>query len=119
MYLIELNPGKEAIYGSQTDFAEAIRRGEVGWEARIYHRARSTWIPVALHPHFKQVAGTLSAGSRRPAPRAQWTFLPPEPGQAGSASPATPAPEADQAAGSQAAATRTTGAKGWRRVLGG
>lgn len=57
MYLVELTSGKEAIYRSLDEFGDAIRRGEVTAQSRIYHRAASTWISVTFHPQFRRVSG--------------------------------------------------------------
>ena len=120
MYLVELNPGKEATYGTLTDFTDAIRRGEIGWQARIYHQAKSMWIPVTLHPHFRKFAGKGPADPRW-APRAQWTFLPAEPAkEIPLSAPAKTTPGADgPMAGSEASLTKVTKPRNWPRVLGG
>jgi hypothetical protein len=120
MYLVELTPGKEATYGTLADFTDAIRRGEVGWQARVYHRGKSMWIPVSLHPHFRKFAGNRPADQAL-APRGHWTFLPALPGERPSASgqaPGTPA-ESGPTSGSQATSTKAARAPSWRRVLGG
>jgi hypothetical protein len=116
MYLVELKPGQEAVYGTLTDFIEAIRRGEVGWQARIYHRAKSTWIPVTLHPHFRKVAGAQPADPPRPAPRRQWTFFRTDPGEE---DPAAATSSSEPASGSKTSGTRPPSARSWRKVFGG
>jgi hypothetical protein len=108
MFLVELSPGKEAIYGTVAEFVEAIRRGEVGWHARVYHRAKDTWVSVTMHPLFQKVAG------ERPT-RKEWTFLP---GQTHDEPPVeAEAPTETPAANS--ADAKKGGARSWRRVLGG
>jgi hypothetical protein len=120
MYLVELQPGQEAVYGTLTDFVDAVRRGEVGWEARIYHRAKSTWIPVALHPHFKKVAGERPADPPRPAPRRQWTFLRTDSGEEDpAATPAATTSRSAPASDSKASGTKPPSARSWRKVFGG
>jgi hypothetical protein len=111
MFLVEISPGIEAIYSSLSDFTEAIRRGEVGEQARIYHRTKSQWAPIAVHPVFRRVA----AGARPSAAlRTHWTFLPPEPGAeappAGQGAPATQPPAPNPAG--------TTRTRRWRGALG-
>jgi hypothetical protein len=56
MYLIELRPGTEQLFRSSEDLVAAIRSGEVASQARIFHRATTKWIPVALHPLYKRHA---------------------------------------------------------------
>jgi hypothetical protein len=116
MYLIELSPGREEVYASAAEFADAIRRGEVGRQSRIYHRATSRWISVPLHPEFKKVVAEVQQTPLPPLTRRQWTFLPGE---------AAEVVEQDaQAEGERAVATSpsTDGkgrpSSGWRRVLG-
>lgn len=120
MYLIELKPGKEAVYGTLTDFVEAVRRGEIGWQARIYHRAKSMWVPVTVHPHFRKLAGRAAAQASV-LPRDQWTFFPAEPGRGAQPRTSAPAlsdgPESGSGSGPGAPAKPKTGS--WRSVLGG
>jgi len=75
MYLVELISGKETIYRSLDEFTDAIRRGEVTAQSRIYHRAASTWIPVTFHPQFRKVSAEQSASFAEPLPPRDWTFL--------------------------------------------
>jgi hypothetical protein len=117
MYPIELKPGKEAVYGTLADFVEAVRRGEIGWQARIYHRAKSMWVPVTVHPHFRKLAASRAAPPPSPLPRAHWTFLPPEPGQETPAHAAT-ADDGDEPL-SDAASPDRPKSRSWRSVLGG
>jgi hypothetical protein len=120
MYLVELQPGQEAVYGTLTDFIDAVRRGEIGWHSRIYHRAKSTWIPVALHPHFRKVAGERPADPPRPAPRRQWTFLRVDPDEDDPApTPAAAASSPEPASGPEASRTRSPAGRSWRKVFGG
>jgi len=66
MYLIELRPGTEQFYKTPDEFAAAIRYGEIGAGARIYHRARRRWVSVTLHPHFKaHVSGGVNRAETR------------------------------------------------------
>jgi len=120
MYLIELKPGKEAVYGTLTDFVEAVRRGEIGWQARIYHRAKSMWVPVTVHPHFRKLAGRAAAQASV-LPRDQWTFFPAEPGrETQSRQPAQVISDGSQpVSGPGKAAPAKPKAGGWRNVLGG
>jgi hypothetical protein len=77
MYLVELRPGKEELYRTGDELAAAIRSGDVDIQSRIYHRATSKWISIAMHPQYKAIAA-----ERHPAPaplppleRTSWTFF--------------------------------------------
>jgi hypothetical protein len=78
MYLIERRPGREELYLSNAELAAAIDRGEVDSESRIFHRARSTWISVTLHPLFRSKTADRPRELLSPLPRNNWTFLPVE-----------------------------------------
>lgn len=121
MYLIELKPGKEAVYGTLDAFTDAVRRGEIGWQARIYHQAKSTWLPVTMHPHFKNLVARPAGHAKAPPARSHWTFLPPERGQEASALSAEPgsADGAPPSADSDVRSATKAGKKSWRSVLGG
>jgi hypothetical protein len=105
MFLVERTPGREVLYHSHEEFASAIRRGEVTVESRIFHRTTSTWIPITLHPTYRQMAritnhdGEPAKTPFPPMPRKEWTFLPfspdEKPGEA-----ANHAPVASEAQGS-------------------
>lgn len=74
MILIELETGAERIFGSPSELAEAIRDGVVGAGARIYHRATEQWLPISVHPAFRN----RGAAPHRPLPplaRRRWTFF--------------------------------------------
>jgi hypothetical protein len=79
MYLVEIEAGREALYDSVDALAAAIRRGEVGPQARIYHRASSSWISITLHPEFRKAAATRGGEPLPPLARSQWTFFGVEP----------------------------------------
>jgi len=76
MYLVELRPGKEALYRTGDELALAIRDGEVDARSRIYHRATAKWISITLHPQYKAiVAGQRDEPMARPARKA-WGLFP-------------------------------------------
>src|SRR6476646_10320293 len=76
MYLVELRPGKEELYRTTEDLAAAIRKGDVDVHSRIYHRATSKWISVALHPQYKAIVSERSAPPPLPPlERSNWTFF--------------------------------------------
>jgi hypothetical protein len=114
MYLIELRPGHEEVYGSVADLAAAIRRGEVGPQSRIYHRATAKWISVTLHPEFKKFAAERRSTPRPPMPR-QGTFL--QVKQA-NREPASEDPSAEASAAPVPTSQKNATSPGWRRALG-
>jgi hypothetical protein len=76
MYLVELRPGKEALYRTGDELALAIRDGDVDARSRIYHRATAKWISITLHPQYKAiVAGQSDEPIARPARKA-WGLFP-------------------------------------------
>jgi hypothetical protein len=79
MFLVEIETGREALYHSVNALAAAIRRGEVGPQSRIFHRASSSWISITLHPEFKKAAATRGSEPLPPLARSQWTFFGVEP----------------------------------------
>jgi hypothetical protein len=118
MFLVEIKAGREAVYDSVKDLAEAIRRGEVGPQARIFHRASSNWIPITLHPEFKKAAAKRARESLPPLPRSQWTFLGVEPKGREIDEPPTMGGDAGQTAGTGKTSTRRAGLRAlFGRVL--
>jgi hypothetical protein len=75
MYLVELEPGREELYQSVEALASAIRRGEIGPGARIYHRASSTWLSITVHPAYKKIAAPQAGVTSPPPVRRRWTFF--------------------------------------------
>jgi hypothetical protein len=75
MFLVEIEAGREALYDSVDALAEAIHRGEVGPQSRIFHRASSSWISITLHPEFKKAAAARDSQPLPPLARTQWTFF--------------------------------------------
>lgn len=118
MYLIELSPGHEEVYASTAEFADAIRRGDVGRQSRIYHRATSRWISVTLHPEFKKVAAEVQAMPLPPLARREWTFLPGEPAEAVEEEVQRQPEQAVVGSAAPAPTDKEAVSSGWRRVLG-
>jgi hypothetical protein len=110
MYLVDLGSGKETIFRSGADLAEAIRQGVVGEQCRIYHRARATWLPITAHPEYRRIMARHPAHQLPPAPRRQWTFMRVEDGDPVAAFEPPPPP--------QDANLRPPAARSWRQSLG-
>jgi hypothetical protein len=100
------------VYESADALAAAIRRGEVGPRARIFHRASSNWISITLHPEFKKASATRHDDPLPPLARNRWTFFGVEPSGRQIDEPAAPAREA---ASPPESATKSGGLK---RLLG-
>jgi hypothetical protein len=110
MYLVDLGSGKETLFRSGNELAEAIRQGIVGEQCRIYHRSRATWLPITVHPEYRRI--TAEHPVERPAgsPRRQWTFMRPEEAEVRSA-PQPPEPP-------QEVAVMPSTGRSWRESLG-
>jgi hypothetical protein len=79
MFLVEIEAGREALYNSVNALADAIHRGEIGPQSRIFHRASSSWISITFHPEFKKAAAARDSEPLPPLARTQWTFFGAEP----------------------------------------
>jgi hypothetical protein len=111
MYLVDLGFGNETLFRSTSELGEAIRRGVVGDQCRIYHRARATWLPITVHPAYRRLAAEQPRGASAVAGRRQWTFMPPdETDAAPAAQPAVAAP--------QDVMVMPPPARSWRQSLG-
>lgn len=60
-FLVEVRPGRELRYRSSLSFRLAIRSSEIPPEARIFHRARRTWLPITAHPEYRRIQSEQSA----------------------------------------------------------
>ena len=75
MYLVEIEAGREQVYPSVEALAAAIRRGVIGPDSRIFHRASSSWISITLHPEYRKAMAARAAEPLPPLARSQWTFF--------------------------------------------
>jgi hypothetical protein len=110
MYLVDLGSGKETLFRSGPELAEAIRRGVVGEQCRIYHRTRATWLPITVHPEFRRITAEHAAPRPGAAGRRHWTFMPPEASEPAPAPPPSPT--------SQDVMVLPPTARSWRQSLG-
>ena len=60
-FLVEVTPGRELRYRSSLSFRLAIRSAEIPPEARIFHRARRTWLPITAHPEYRRIQAEQTA----------------------------------------------------------
>ncbi len=79
MFLVEIEAGREELYETASALASAIRRGAVGPQSRIFHRASSSWVSIMVHPEYKKAVAELAPEPLPPLPRNQWTFYGLEP----------------------------------------
>jgi hypothetical protein len=108
MYLVDLGFGEETLFHSGNELAEAIRRGIVGEQSRIYHRARATWLPITVHPEYRRITAEHPTAPRATSRQRQWTFM------RGEEADATPAP----APPTQEVIVMPEASRSWRRSLG-
>ena len=107
MYLVDLGSGEETLFRSGNELAEAIRRGIVGEQSRIYHRTRATWLPITVHPEYRRITAEHPAV---PSSTRQWTFMR---GEEADAIP-TPAPRPP----TQEVLAMPPATRSWRQSLG-
>ncbi len=101
MFVVEQGSGKDQVYASARELAAAIRRGELGAEARIYHRATAQWLPITVHPEYRRVTAERDRIASLQLRDRHWTFLPnggPREGPGSAPAPAVARP-ADHASG--------------------
>ena len=111
MYLIEIEVGREQLYESPEALGSAIRRGVVGPESRIFHRASGNWVSITMHPEYKKVMADLASEPLPPLARTRWTFFGLEPS-------GREFDDHDPADGQDAApATAAERPRGWRGLL--
>ena len=85
MFLVEQESGQRAHYSSARALGAAIRRGELGPQARIFHQTANQWLPITVHPEYRRAESEWEQGSIRRLQGRGWTFFPETP----------PAPESD------------------------
>jgi hypothetical protein len=76
MFVVEPGAGKTKEYPSARELSVAIRRGELGPQARIYHRSTSQWLPITVHPEYRKIAAEREQMSVLELQARHWTFLP-------------------------------------------
>jgi hypothetical protein len=76
MFVVEPGSGKSKGFATTRELGAAIRSGELGPEARIYHRATDRWLPITVHPEYRRAAAEREAMGARELQGKQWTFLP-------------------------------------------
>ena len=59
MFLVEPASGQRCQYPSAQALGAAIRRGELGPQALIFHKTRNRWLPITVHPEYRKVETEL------------------------------------------------------------
>lgn len=93
MFVVEPGSGQTKRYPSARELGAAIQRGELGPQARIYHRATDRWLPITVHPEYRKIAAQWEELSAQELHARQWTFLPTPLGETAPASRPRTAPE--------------------------
>ena len=75
LFLVEPESGQRCHYSSARALGVAIRRGELGPQAKIFHQASNQWLPISVHPEYRKAESDLEEGSTRQLRGRQWTFL--------------------------------------------
>lgn len=76
MYLVEPEPGQRCHYSSARALGAAIRRGELGPQARIFHQAANQWLPISVHPEYRRAESEWEQGTVHRVRTRGWTFFP-------------------------------------------
>jgi hypothetical protein len=75
LFLVEPESGQRCHYSSARALGVAIRRGELGPQAKIFHQASNQWLPISVHPEYRKAESDWEEGSARHLRARRWTFL--------------------------------------------
>jgi hypothetical protein len=75
LFLVEPESGQRCHYSSARALGVAIRRGELGPQAKIFHQASNQWLPISVHPEYRRVESDWEESSARQLRARRWTFL--------------------------------------------
>src|SRR5690242_13961202 len=76
MFLVEPESGQRRHYSSARALGAAIRRGELGPQARIFHQASNQWLPITVHPEYQRAEEEWEHRSVHRLRHRGWTFFP-------------------------------------------
>ena len=76
MFLVEQDTGQRCHYSSARALGVAIRRGELGPQARIFHQASNQWLPITVHPEYQRAEEEWEQSSVSRLRHRGWTFFP-------------------------------------------
>ena len=75
LFLVEPESGQRCHYSSARALGVAIRRGELGPQAKIFHQASNQWLPISVHPEYRRAESDWEEGNARQLRARRWTFL--------------------------------------------
>jgi hypothetical protein len=75
LFLVEPESGQRCHYSSARALGVAIRRGELGPQAKIFHQTSNQWLPISVHPEYRRAEADWEEGSARQLRARRWTFL--------------------------------------------
>ncbi|MGH7630269.1 MAG: hypothetical protein ACREOF_13000 [Gemmatimonadales bacterium] len=75
MFLVEPESGQRCHYRSAGALGAAIRRGELGPQARIFHQTTNRWLPITVHPEYRKVESAREEAYGQQLRDRPWTFL--------------------------------------------
>jgi hypothetical protein len=75
LFLVEPESGRRCHYPSARALGVAIRRGELGPQAKIFHQTSNQWLPISVHPEYRRAESEWEEGSARQLRARRWTFL--------------------------------------------
>src|SRR3954453_14872258 len=75
LFLVEPESGQRCHYSSARALGVAIRRGELGPQAKIFHQASNQWLPISVHPEYRKAESDWDEGNARQLRARRWTFL--------------------------------------------
>jgi hypothetical protein len=75
MFLVEPKSGQRCHYGSARALGAAIRRGELGAGARIFHQRTNRWLPITVHPEYRRAAADREERTAAQWRERPWTWL--------------------------------------------
>ena len=76
MFLVEPESGQRCHYSSARALGAAIRRGELGPRARIFHQTANQWLPITVHPEYRRAESDWELTSASRLQGRRWTFFP-------------------------------------------
>jgi hypothetical protein len=76
MFLVELEPGQRCHYTTARALGQAIRRGQLGPQARIFHQTADQWLSITVHPEYRKAEAEWDEVGARRLRAQRWTFFP-------------------------------------------
>ena len=92
MFLVEPEAGQRSHYQSAEALGAAVRRGELGPQARIFHQTTRRWLPITVHPEYRRAEFDREERRAEQWRDRQWTFFAERPVEDARAEPVRPIP---------------------------